>query len=103
MCVLVHVCDVNFCVNVQKVNINTANKYVGSGKIWCLEILKLSHCSQEHNVRFHQLSEQEAQLSPRDRAMRHVSRNFASCHATMQKLLERQVLNQVSAAANRPM
>ena len=45
---------------------------------------------------------QEAQLSPRDRAMRGVSKNLASCHATVQKLLVRQVLHQVSAVANWP-
>ena len=44
--------------------------------------------------------QQEAQLSPTDRAMRRVSRNHANCHATVQKLLVRQVLNQVSAVAN---
>ena len=38
------------------------------------------------------LKEQEAQLSPSDRAMRLVSRNLANCHATVQKLLIRQVL-----------
>ena len=37
---------------------------------------------------------QEAQLSPRDRAMRRVNWNLANCHATVQKLLIRQVLNQ---------
>ena len=36
---------------------------------------------------------QEAQLSPRDRAMRRVSWNLTSCHTTVQKLLVRQVLN----------
>ena len=35
---------------------------------------------------------QEAQLSPRDRAMRGVNRNLANCHATVQILLIRQVL-----------
>ena len=30
---------------------------------------------------------QEAQLSPRDRAMRRVNCNLANCHATVQKLL----------------
>jgi len=35
---------------------------------------------------------QEAQLSPRDRAMRLVSSNLANYHATVQKLLIRQVL-----------
>ena len=35
---------------------------------------------------------QEAQLSPRDRAMRRVNLNLANCHATVQKLLIRQVL-----------
>jgi len=37
--------------------------------------------------------EQETQLLPRDRAMRRVSRNLAYYHATVQKLLVRQVLN----------
>jgi len=46
--------------------------------------------------------QQEAQLSPRDRAMRRVSWNLASCHATVEKRLVRQVLNQVSAVANWP-
>jgi len=36
---------------------------------------------------------QEAQLSPKYRAMRRVSWNLANCHATVQKLLVRQVLN----------
>ena len=35
---------------------------------------------------------QEAQLSPRDRAMRRLNWNLANCHATVQKLLIRQVL-----------
>ena len=35
---------------------------------------------------------QEAQLSPKDRAMRRVIGNIANCHATVQKLLIRQVL-----------
>jgi len=35
---------------------------------------------------------QEAQLSPRDRAMRRVNGNLANCHATVQKLLMQQVL-----------
>ena len=37
--------------------------------------------------------EQEAQLSTRDRAMRHVNWNLANCHVTVQKLVVRQVLN----------
>ena len=36
-------------------------------------------------------SKQEARLSPSDRAMRLVSSNLANCHATVQKLLIRQV------------
>ena len=36
--------------------------------------------------------EQEAQLSPSDRAMRLVSGNLVNYHATVQKLLIRQVL-----------
>ena len=36
--------------------------------------------------------QQEAQLSPSDRAMRLVSSNLANYHATVQKLLIRQVL-----------
>ena len=40
---------------------------------------------------------QEAQLSPSDRAMRLVSSNIANCHATVQKLLIRQVLTKLLA------
>jgi len=40
-------------------------------------------------------NQQEAQLSPSDRAMRLVSSNLASCHATMHKLLIRQVLTKL--------
>jgi len=39
--------------------------------------------------------EQEAQLSPSDRAMRLVTSNLASCHAKVQKLLIRQVLTKL--------
>ena len=39
---------------------------------------------------------QEAQLSPRDRAMRRVNWNLANCHATVQKLLIRLVLTKWS-------
>ena len=38
------------------------------------------------------LTVQEVQLSPSDRAMRLVSSNLANYHATVQKLLIRQVL-----------
>jgi len=38
------------------------------------------------------LAEQEAQLSPSDRAMRLVSSNLANYHATVQKLFIRQIL-----------
>ena len=38
---------------------------------------------------------QEALLSPSDRAMRLVSSNLANCHATVQKLLIRQVLTKL--------
>ena len=34
---------------------------------------------------------QEAQLSPRDRAMRRVNWNLANCHATVQKLLKLEI------------
>jgi len=40
----------------------------------------------------HGVSQQEAQLSPSDRAMRLVSSNLANYHAIVQKLLMRQVL-----------
>ena len=56
----------------------------GSRKFW-------SDCKEVQRTC---LLEQEAQLSPRDRAMRRVSWNLANCHATVQKLLERQVLNE---------
>ena len=45
-----------------------------------------------HKKTENQYKEQEAQLSPRDRAMRRVNWNLANCHATVQKLLIRQVL-----------
>ena len=38
---------------------------------------------------------QEAQLSPSDRAMRFVSSNLVNRHATVQKLLIRQVLTKL--------
>ena len=38
------------------------------------------------------VSQQEAQLSPSDRAMRLVGSNLTNYHATVQKLLIRQVL-----------
>ena len=40
-------------------------------------------------------NQQEAQLSPSDGAMRLVSSNLANCHATVQKLLIRQVLTKL--------
>ena len=62
-----------------------------------------SGLGQIHSNRLHHVSEnltpallnkkqQEAQLSPRDRAMRLVSSNLANYHATVQKVLKRQVL-----------
>ena len=45
--------------------------------------------------RGHNKGKQEAQLSPSDRAMRLVSSNLANCHATVQKLLIRQVLTKL--------
>jgi len=39
--------------------------------------------------------QQEAQISPSDRAMHLVSSNLANCHATVQKLLIRQVLTKL--------
>jgi len=42
--------------------------------------------------KFRYLVKQEAELSPSDRAMRLVSSNLANYHATVQKLLIRQVL-----------
>jgi len=41
------------------------------------------------------VQKQDAQLSPSDRAMRLVSSNLANCHATVQKLLIRQVLTKL--------
>jgi len=41
-------------------------------------------------------------IAEEPRKMRHVSWNLANCHATVQKLLIRQVLNQVSAVADWP-
>ena len=65
---------------------------------------KKSHntCMWETPTPYSQLHSQEAQLSPRDRAMRRVSWNLANCHTTVLILLVRQVLNQVSADTNWP-
>jgi len=40
-------------------------------------------------------TKREAQLSPSDRAMHLVSSNLTNCHATVQKLLIRQVLTKL--------
>jgi len=52
----------------------------------------------QSNPMQHEVSkEQEAPLSPSDRAMRLVGSNLANCHATVQKLLRpiRQVLTKL--------
>ena len=62
---------------------NTRNTF--GNCIWaCLELPFV-------NILHHE-AEQEAQLSPRDCAMRRVNWNLANCHATVQRLLIRQVL-----------
>ena len=53
--------------------------------------------STGHVARGPYRNKQEAQLSPRDRAMRRVNWNLANCHATVQKLLIRQVLTKTTA------
>jgi len=53
------------------------------------ECSRLSTVSGERLIT---ITKQEAQLSPSDRAMRLVSSNLANYHATVQKLLIRQVL-----------
>ena len=62
-------------------------------------LLVLYSHQRHRQVRFKQtttqLVQQEAQLSPSDRAMRLVSSNLANCHATVQKLLIRQVLTKL--------
>ena len=55
-------------------------------------ILKLLLINLLAALNFANVSQQEAQLSPRDRAMRLVSSNLANYHATVQKLLIRQAL-----------
>ena len=64
--------------------LNAKTEFFWSLWFWFLGTLALSPECQ---------SRQEAQLSPRDRAMSRVSWNLANCHATVQKLLVRQVLN----------
>ena len=54
-----------------------------------------THPEDKSNVKAVQVRDtllQEAHLSPSNRAMRLVSSNLANCHATVQKLLIRQVL-----------
>ena len=69
-------CDVRVCVIDVKKRSNKTNK-------------------RQKNVKNVTKIKQEAQLSPSDRAMRLVSSNFANCHATVQKLLIRQVLTKL--------
>jgi len=57
-----------------------------------LEVEQRSALRHWHQKRDVLETEQEAQLSPSDRAMRLVSSNLANYHATVQKLLIRQVL-----------
>jgi len=59
----------------------------------CLKYAIILLCLAVYISWHHQFSYiQEAQLSPRDRAMRRVNWNLANCHATVQKLLIWQVL-----------
>ena len=67
----------------------------------CIEIPRVCR-TLKVNAKWSNVDTQQAQLSPTDRAMRRVCWNLANCHATVQKLLVRQVLNQVSAVANWP-
>jgi len=60
---------------------------------WCVHCIDSRQVYALHSNRQLKHKRQEAQLSPRDRAMRCVSWNFANCHATVQKLLVREVLN----------
>ena len=73
---------------------NNADKVI---QVWNLsqKLLNYTHALIKQYTLFEarlQLSRQEAQLSPSDRAMRLVSSNLANYHATVQKLLIRQVL-----------
>ena len=66
-----------------------------SADVPCIKLITLSRGVRHlHTERRAGIGiKQEAQLSPRDRAMHPVSWNLANCHATVQKLLVRQVLN----------
>jgi len=59
--------------------------YIGNSKIKVISFKV--HCRRR--------KQQEAQLSPSDRAMRLVSSNLANCHVTVQKLLIRQILTKL--------
>jgi len=63
--------------------------WLSDSEVSSLNATQFSDCDLHSN------SWQEAPVSPRDRAMRHVSWNLANCHATVQKLLVRQVLNKL--------
>ena len=58
-------------------------------QIW---VASIHFCLRSSSSGVHQYLWQEAQLLPRDRVMRLVSSNLANYHATVQKLLIRQVL-----------
>ena len=68
-----------------------------------METLKTTHLhsvkqSSNMKMQFEAKNKQESQLSPM--GLRDASCQLKSCHATVQKLLVRQVLNQVSAVTN---
>jgi len=58
---------------------------------WFANDAKIFYCTRNKRT-LNDHIRQEAQLSPRDRAMRRVNWNLANCHATVQKLLIRQAL-----------
>ena len=61
-------------------------------RYFCLELCPKLWTLKNFATASRSSCQQEAQLSPRDRAMRRVNWNLANCHATVQKLLIRQVL-----------
>jgi len=69
---------------IETFKILTGREYVNYSKFF--ELADVTSGLKGHSLK------QEAQLSPTDRAMRLVSSNLANYHATVQKLLIRQVL-----------
>ena len=79
-------------LRIEKFGTLTQTRLPDSRRIECLKNQKWRTAANKTINRLGAYLLQKAQLSPSDRAMRLVSSNVANYHATVQKLLIRQVL-----------